>query len=71
MRIKAVLNILFEAGAATAFFAGAWSSYTHASGLPSPRPEANAMAAGLFIGGAISLLMLARSLLALRRPPTI
>lgn len=69
MRTKTALNIVFEAAAAAVCFAISWSTYGHAARADAARPDTNAMAAAFFVAGAIALLMLIRSLLALRRRP--
>lgn len=69
MRPRPAFHIVFEAIMAIVLFSVSYSTYQAAAKMDHIRPDTSAMIGLFFLGGGIALLMLAQSLLKLRRPP--
>lgn len=69
MGIRPAFHIAFEAIMTIVLFSMSYSSYRAAARMDRIRPDTSAMIGLFFLGGGIALLMLAQSLLKLRRPP--
>lgn len=67
--IGAALRIAFEAIMTIVLFSVSCSTYRAAAKMDQVRPDTSAMIGLFFLGGGIALLLLAQSLLKLRRPP--